>query len=122
MTTSSYFLLVALGLLLYVCQSSFGNQYTRDPDTTADINHICGPDVFVYFGKLCPGKRNDAGKKRGRASPLWKRRRFLSMLKARAKRNEAFLLQRAQPNIVSECCEKGCTNEEFKHYCPSLLG
>nr|UNO36807.1 venom gland insulin precursor Mo1 [Conus mucronatus] len=122
MTTLSYFLLVALGLLLYVCQSSFGNQHTRHPGTTAGATHICGSDVVPSLVNVCPSKRNGAGKKGGRASPLWKRRGFLSMLKARAKSNEAFLLQRGETNIVSECCDKACTNEELKKYCGSLLG
>uniref|UniRef100_A0A0K8TU45 Conopeptide n=1 Tax=Conus lenavati TaxID=1519839 RepID=A0A0K8TU45_CONLV len=113
MTTSSYFLLVALGLLLHVCQSSFGSQHTRGIK--------CGPELTEYLLTLCLGKRNDAGKKRGRASPLWKRRVFLSMLKAGAKRNEAFLLQRARPGIVEECCHKTCTDDEARKYCSSLM-
>nr|UNO36810.1 venom gland insulin precursor La2 [Conus laterculatus] len=119
MTTSAYFLLVALGLLLYVCQSSFDNQHTRDPDTTAGQNLIlCGSELADYYQKVCRREIDDAGKKRGQASPLRKQWGFLSMPKARAKRNEAFLLQRNSQGIVSKCCENSCTHEEFIKYCP----
>nr|A0A3S9V8K6.1 RecName: Full=Con-Ins K2; AltName: Full=Insulin K2; Contains: RecName: Full=Con-Ins K2 B chain; Contains: RecName: Full=Con-Ins K2 A chain; Flags: Precursor [Conus kinoshitai]AZS18884.1 insulin precursor [Conus kinoshitai] len=108
MTTSSYFLLVALGLLLYVCQSSFGNPHTRDSGTTPDRDHSCGGELVDRLVKLCPSNR--------------KRRGFPSMLKARAKRNEAFLLQRDGRVIVGDCCDNYCTDERLKGYCASLLG
>nr|A0A0B5ADU4.1 RecName: Full=Con-Ins T1A; AltName: Full=Con-Ins T1; AltName: Full=Insulin 1; Contains: RecName: Full=Con-Ins T1A B chain; AltName: Full=Con-Ins T1 B chain; Contains: RecName: Full=Con-Ins T1A A chain; AltName: Full=Con-Ins T1 A chain; Flags: Precursor [Conus tulipa]AJD85833.1 insulin 1 precursor [Conus tulipa] len=114
MTTSFYFLLMALGLLLYVCQSSFGNQHTRNSDTP---KYRCGSEIPNSYIDLCFRKRNDAGKKRGRASPLWQRGGSLSMLKARAKRNEAFHLQRAHRGVVEHCCHRPCSNAEFKKFC-----
>nr|BAO65654.1 G121_VD_New_Superfamily-2_precursor_conopeptide [Conus geographus] len=112
MTTSFYFLLVALGLLLYVCQSSFGNQHTRNSDTP---KHRCGSELADQYVQLCHGKRNDAGKKRGRASPLWQRQGFLSMLKA--KRNEAFFLHRDGRGIVEVCCDNPCTVATLRTFC-----
>nr|AXL95708.1 insulin-related protein [Conus ermineus] len=118
MTTSSYFLLVALGLLLYVCQSSFGNEHTCDPYAAPHPQGKCGGDLVDYVLKMCDGRTYSPGKKRGRASPLWKRRGFLSMLKARAKRNEAFPLQRSgQKGIACECCQNHCTDVEINKYC-----
>nr|A0A0B5A8Q2.1 RecName: Full=Con-Ins G1b; AltName: Full=Insulin 1b; Contains: RecName: Full=Con-Ins G1 B chain; Contains: RecName: Full=Con-Ins G1b A chain; Flags: Precursor [Conus geographus]AJD85830.1 insulin 1b precursor [Conus geographus] len=114
MTTSFYFLLMALGLLLYVCQSSFGNQHTRTFDTP---KHRCGSEITNSYMDLCYRKRNDAGEKRGRASPLWQRRGFLSKLKARAKRNGAFHLPRDGRGVVEHCCHRPCSNAEFRKYC-----
>nr|A0A3S9V8L7.1 RecName: Full=Con-Ins K1; AltName: Full=Insulin K1; Contains: RecName: Full=Con-Ins K1 B chain; Contains: RecName: Full=Con-Ins K1 A chain; Flags: Precursor [Conus kinoshitai]AZS18883.1 insulin precursor [Conus kinoshitai] len=108
MTTSSYFLLVALGLLLYVCQSSFGSPHTSDSGTTLVRRRLCGSELVTYLGELCLGNR--------------KRRGFPSMLKARAKRNEAFLLQRDGRGIVEDCCYNDCTDEKLKEYCHTLQG
>nr|AOF40162.1 insulin precursor [Conus pulicarius] len=124
MMTSSYFLLVALGLLLYVCQSSFGQEHTCEPGDPDHPEGKCGPELSEYREEQCEeeeaeqGGTNHALKKRGRASP--QRKHFLSMLKTRAKRNEASPLQRAGRGIVCECCKNHCTDEEFTEYCPPL--
>nr|DAZ86608.1 TPA_inf: hormone Insulin-related peptide [Conus judaeus] len=124
MTTSSYFLLVALGLLLYVCQSSFGQEHTCEPNAPAHSQGKCGSALANYVEEMCEEEEAEhAGtyntwKKRGRASPL--RKRFLSRLKKRAKRNEAFLLKRSTQGIVCECCKNHCTDEEFTEYCPPV--
>nr|AOF40168.1 insulin precursor [Conus virgo] len=122
--SSSYFLLVTLGLLLYVCQSSVGNEHTCEPDDPAHPQGKCGPELSEFHEEMCEleeylqGGTDDARKKRGRASPL--RKRFLSMLKARAKRNEAGSLQRAGRGIVCECCKNNCNYEEITEYCPAV--
>nr|UMA83627.1 hormone insulin-related peptide [Conus judaeus] len=124
MTTSSYFLLVALGLLLYVCQSSFGQEHTCERNAAPHPQVICGSQLSAYREEKCEeeeyeqGGTNNVRKTRGRASPL--RKRFLSMLKTRAKRNEAFLLKRSTQGIVCECCNNHCTDEEFTEYCPPV--
>nr|DAZ86103.1 TPA_inf: hormone Insulin-related peptide [Conus ebraeus] len=124
MTTSSYFLLVALGLLLYVCQSSFGQEHTCEPNAPAHPQGKCGSALANYVEEMCEEEEaehagtNNARKKRGRASPL--RKRFLSMLKTRAKRNESFLLKISTQGIVCECCNNHCTDEEFTEYCPPV--
>nr|AOF40164.1 insulin precursor [Conus tessulatus] len=126
MMTSSYFLLVALGLLLYVCQSSFGQEHSCDPDAAPHPEGTCGPELSERHEELCEkeeslhGGTDNTRKKRGRASPLRKRRGFLSMLKTRVKRNEAFPLQRAVSGMACECCNNKCTDEEVTEYCPPL--
>nr|A0A0B5ABE4.1 RecName: Full=Con-Ins Q1b; AltName: Full=Insulin 1b; Contains: RecName: Full=Con-Ins Q1b B chain; Contains: RecName: Full=Con-Ins Q1b A chain; Flags: Precursor [Conus quercinus]AJD85831.1 insulin 1b precursor [Conus quercinus] len=126
MTTSSYFLLVALGLLLYLCQSSFGTEHTCEPGASPHPQGKCGPELAEFHETMCEveeslqGGTDDARKKRGRASLLRKRRGFLSMLKARAKRNEASPLPRAGRGIVCECCKNSCTYEEITEYCPPV--
>nr|A0A0B5ABD9.1 RecName: Full=Con-Ins G2; AltName: Full=Insulin 2; Contains: RecName: Full=Con-Ins G2 B chain; Contains: RecName: Full=Con-Ins G2 A chain; Flags: Precursor [Conus geographus]AJD85826.1 insulin 2 precursor [Conus geographus] len=119
MTTSSYFLLVALGLLLYVRQSFSTHEHTCQLDDPAHPQGKCGSDLVNYHEEKCEeeearrGGTNDGGKKRRRASPLWKRRRFLSMLKARAKRT-------GYKGIACECCQHYCTDQEFINYCPPV--
>nr|DAZ86979.1 TPA_inf: hormone Insulin-related peptide [Conus judaeus] len=126
MMSSSYFLLVTLGLLLYVCQSSIGNERTCEPEDPADPQGKCGSELSEYHERMCEleeirhGGTFDPDKKRGRASPLRKRRGFLSMLKARAKRNEAGSLQRAGRGIICECCQNRCSDEEFTEYWPPV--
>nr|UMA82389.1 hormone insulin-related peptide [Conus ebraeus] len=124
MTTSSYFLLVALGLLLYVCQSSFGQDHSCERNAAPHPKGKCGSILADYVEEMCEKEEaenagtNNIRKTRGRASPL--RKRFLSMLKTRAKRNESFLLKRATQGIVCECCHNHCTDEEFTEYCPAV--
>nr|A0A0B5A7N8.1 RecName: Full=Con-Ins Tx1; AltName: Full=Insulin 1; Contains: RecName: Full=Con-Ins T1 B chain; Contains: RecName: Full=Con-Ins T1 A chain; Flags: Precursor [Conus textile]AJD85834.1 insulin 1 precursor [Conus textile] len=123
MTTSSYFLLVALGLLLYVFQSSFGGEHVC---WLGDPNHpqgICGPQVADIVEIRCEEKEaeqggaNNARANTGRTSSLMKRRGFLSLLKKRGKRDEGSPLQRSGRGIVCECCKHHCTKEEFTEYC-----
>nr|A0A0B5A8Q6.1 RecName: Full=Con-Ins M1; AltName: Full=Insulin 1; Contains: RecName: Full=Con-Ins M1 B chain; Contains: RecName: Full=Con-Ins M1 A chain; Flags: Precursor [Conus marmoreus]AJD85835.1 insulin 1 precursor [Conus marmoreus] len=126
MTTSSYFLLVALGLLLYVCQSSFGGEHVCGSNQPNHPNGKCGSKMADYLEEQCEeeeaahGGTNDARATTGRALSLSKRRGFLSMLKRRGKRNEASPLQRAGRGIVCECCKNHCTDEEFTEYCPHV--
>nr|A0A0B5A7N5.1 RecName: Full=Con-Ins F2c; AltName: Full=Insulin 2c; Contains: RecName: Full=Con-Ins F2c B chain; Contains: RecName: Full=Con-Ins F2c A chain; Flags: Precursor [Conus floridulus]AJD85829.1 insulin 2c precursor [Conus floridulus] len=123
MTTSSYFLLVALGLLLYVCRSSFGSEHTCESDASPHPQGVCGSPLAEAVEAACELEQSlqgGTGKKRGRASLLRKRRAFLSMLKARAKRNEASPLQRSGRGIVCECCKNHCNIEELTEYCPPV--
>nr|ATG85034.1 insulin [Conus lividus] len=123
MTTLSYFLLVALGLLLYVCRSSFGTEHTCEPYASPHPQGVCGQELTGLHELICEAEENfhgGTGKKRGRDSPLRKRRGFHSMLKARAKRNEASPLQRSVQGISCECCKNHCTFEEITEYCPPV--
>nr|AOF40157.1 insulin precursor [Conus textile] len=123
MTTSSYFLLVALGLLLYVCQSSFGSEHVCSNSEPNHPQGKCGPQLSEHVETNCEeeeaeqGGANNARANTGRASSLMKRRGFLSLLKKRGKRNEGSPLQRSGRGIVCECCKNHCTEEEFTEYC-----
>uniref|UniRef100_A0A098LXX4 Ubs_37 putative toxin n=1 Tax=Unedogemmula bisaya TaxID=746885 RepID=A0A098LXX4_UNEBI len=124
MSTSPCFLLVALGLLLYAWQACLGDEHNCDSSSTPHPQGKCGSELSEHREELCEieeslhGGTDDARKKRGRALPLKKRRRFL--LKARAKRNEALPLDRARRGIVCECCKNHCNYEEFTEYCPPV--
>nr|AOF40163.1 insulin precursor [Conus tessulatus] len=118
MMTSSYFLLVALGLLLYVCQSSFGREHLCEPEDPPHPQGKCGAELYNHYVESCEEEEAEqtrtyyAWKKRGRASPLRKRRGFLSMLKTR--------FMAPSRGIVCECCQNHCTEEEITEYCPPL--
>nr|AOF40167.1 insulin precursor [Conus varius] len=116
MMTSSYFLLVALGLLLYVHQAS-SQEYECDETSTPDPNGVCGNELINLVRQLCEddeeiGKKRSTQRKRRQVFQL-KKQRFL--LKRNIKRNPE-----GYSGLNCECCKHHCNYSEYVEYCESM--
>nr|AOF40166.1 insulin precursor [Conus varius] len=113
MTSSSYFLLVALGLLLYVHQASPQEHYC-DHTSTPHPNGYCGVELIQHRETICEHYashyKRSTQRKRKQVFQL-KKQRFL--LKANIKRS-----LEGSMGINCECCKHYCNYSEFVKYCP----
>nr|AOF40161.1 insulin precursor [Conus planorbis] len=116
MTSPSYFLWVALGLLLYVYQAS-PQEYVCDSSSSPHQNGVCGAELTRVYEEMCETEASkntrSAQRKRRQVFPLKKQ---LSLLKAKIKRDE----DKSSEGMSCECCKHHCDYEEITEYCPEL--